>query len=80
MVVAPRSTVDLRTASGADIHIELREPAELLTYAGTRVAAEGVQAWNPVFDVAPADLIDAIVTESGVIERPDVARMAACFG
>jgi methylthioribose-1-phosphate isomerase len=76
MVVAPWSTVDMRTISGRDIHIELRDPDELLSYGGTRVAALGVQAWNPVFDVAPQALIDALVTERGVIERPDAQAMA----
>jgi methylthioribose-1-phosphate isomerase len=42
--------------------------------------AEGIEAWNPVFDVTPAELIDAIVTERGVILRPDAAKMAAAFG
>jgi len=79
MVVAPSSTVDMAMPHGRDIHIELREPKELLEHAGHRVAAEGVDAWNPVFDVAPAELIDAIVTERGVIEKPDVAKMAAMF-
>lgn len=76
MVVAPSSTVDMDTASGAQIEIELREQNELLAYAGQRTVAEGIAAWNPVFDVTPAELIDVIVTERGVIERPDVARMA----
>jgi methylthioribose-1-phosphate isomerase len=76
MVVAPWSTVDMRTLCGRDIHIELRDPVELLSYGGARVAAQGVQAWNPVFDVAPQALIDAIVTERGVIERPDAQAMA----
>ena len=80
MVVAPSSTVDMATASGRDIHIELRDAKELLEHAGTRVTAEGIEAWNPVFDVTPATLIDAIVTEKGVIERPDRERMAAVFG
>lgn len=79
MVVAPRSTVDMGTASGADIPIELRDPGEMLSFAGVRVAAEGVQALNPVFDVAPAELIDAIVTELGTITAPDRNRMAASF-
>jgi len=39
-----------------------------------------VGAWNPVFDVTPHELIDAIVTENGVIERPDAAAMRAAFG
>jgi len=80
MVVAPASTVDMAMPNGREIHIELREPKELLEHAGQRVAAAGVDAWNPVFDVAPAELIDALVTERGVIEKPDSAKMAAMFG
>jgi len=80
MVVAPSSTVDMATPNGDAIHIEERDPAELLGIGGTRIVAEGVAAWNPVFDVTPASLIDAIVTEKGVIEQPDEARMRAAFG
>lgn len=80
MVVAPSSTVDMATASGEDIEIELRESAELLSVAGRRTVVEGADAWNPVFDVTPADLIDAIVTERGVIERPTTLAMQAMFG
>ena len=80
MVVAPSSTVDMATPNGDAIHIEERDPGELLGIAGTRTVAEGVPAWNPVFDVTPASLIDAIVTEKGVIEQPDKARMRATFG
>jgi methylthioribose-1-phosphate isomerase len=79
MVVAPSSTVDMATASGDDIEIELRDPAELLSVAGRRTVVEGAQAWNPVFDVTPASLIDAIVTERGVIEHPTTERMRAVF-
>jgi methylthioribose-1-phosphate isomerase len=80
MVVAPSSTVDMATANGEEIEIELRDPVELLSTAGKRTVVEGAQAWNPVFDVAPAELIDAIVTERGVIERPGSAAMQAMFG
>ena len=80
MVVAPSSTVDMATGSGEEIEIELRDPAELLSTAGHRTVVEGAQAWNPVFDVAPAELIDAIVTERGVIERPNAMAMQAMFG
>ncbi len=80
MVVAPSSTVDMATASGEHIEIELRDPAELLAIGGRRVVVEGAEAWNPVFDVTPASLIDAIVTERGVIERPTVTAMRALFG
>lgn len=75
MVVAPTSTVDFATPDGSAIHIEERDPRELLEYSGVRVAATGVQAWNPVFDVTPAELIDVIVTERGAVERPDAERM-----
>ena len=79
MVVAPSSTVDMATASGDDIDIELRDAAELLSVAGRRTVVEGAQAWNPVFDVTPASLIDAIVTERGVLEHPTLERMKAVF-
>ena len=80
MVVAPSSTVDMATASGDLIHIEEREAGELHSLGGTRTVAEGIHAWNPVFDVTPHELIDAIVTEQGIIERPDAAAMQAAFG
>lgn len=80
MVVAPASTVDMATGQGSDIHIEERDGAELLSLSGVRTVAEGVAAFNPVFDVTPAELIDALVTEKGVIEAPTAAKMAAMFG
>ncbi|WP_242107761.1 S-methyl-5-thioribose-1-phosphate isomerase [Luteimonas aquatica] len=80
MVAAPSSTVDMDTASGDLIEIEERDPGELLGVSGTRTVAEGIRAWNPVFDVTPAELIDAIVTEKGVVERPAPASMRAMFG
>ncbi len=80
MVVAPSSTVDMGTANGDLIEIEERDPAELLAVAGHRIVADGIHAWNPVFDVTPANLIDAIVTEQGVVEHPDEASMRELFG
>lgn len=79
MVVAPSSTVDMDTPSGAAIHIEEREAGELFAIGGNRTAAEGIEAWNPVFDVTPHELIDAIVTERGVIENPDAEAMRKAF-
>lgn len=76
MVVAPTSTIDMDTPDGAAIPIEERAAGEILSLAGHRVAAEGAGAWNPAFDVTPAELIDAIVTEKGVVERPDREQMA----
>lgn len=65
MVVAPSSTVDGRLASGAEIDIEQRDPAEIWRAAGLERVPAGFDAWNPVFDITPADLIDCIVTERG---------------
>jgi methylthioribose-1-phosphate isomerase len=75
MVAAPTSTVDMRLANGTEIPIEVREADELLSCAGKRVAASGAEAWNPVFDVTPAELIDAIVTERGVVLSPNEKKM-----
>lgn len=77
MVVAPTSTVDMQTATGNDIPIEERAQEEVLNVNNQRIAAHHAQAWNPAFDVTPASLIDAIVTEKGVIERPTAEKMAA---
>ncbi|KAK9481179.1 hypothetical protein V1514DRAFT_361218 [Lipomyces japonicus] len=81
VVAAPTTSIDLRTQSGDDIVIEQRRPEELVTVRGPvvqdgkvdvskvetiNIAAPGINVWNPSFDVAPADLIDAIVTEKGV--------------
>lgn len=74
MVVAPSSTIDMQLESGADIPIEERAGDELLKVGGQRVAAK-VPAFNPVFDVTPASLIDVIVTERGVVEQPDAEKM-----
>lgn len=79
MVVAPSSTVDMATPSGELIEIEERDASELHGVGGSRTVAEGIAAWNPVFDVTPHELIDAIVTENGVVQRPDAERMQALF-
>jgi methylthioribose-1-phosphate isomerase len=79
MVVAPSSTVDMAMPTGAGIHIEERDAGELMGVAGNRHVAEGVGAFNPVFDVTPAALVDALVTEKGVILAPDADRMRAAF-
>jgi methylthioribose-1-phosphate isomerase len=77
MVVAPISTVDMATPDGAHIPIEQRAESEVLNFAGQRTAPEGAHAWNPAFDVTPAELIDAIVTERGVVLHPTREKMAA---
>lgn len=80
MVVAPTSTLDFGTASGDSIEIELRDGRELTELAGMRTAAPGAEAWNPVFDVTPAALIDAIVTERGVVAQPTAEALRIAFG
>lgn len=77
MVVAPTSTVDMATPDGSAIPIEQRPATEVLSAGGTRVSPDGAEAWNPAFDVTPANLIDAIVTERGVVSAPDAGKMAA---
>ncbi|MFB9207991.1 S-methyl-5-thioribose-1-phosphate isomerase [Nonomuraea spiralis] len=69
IVVAPESTIDPATPTGDHIVIEDRDPEEILTVRGVRLAPEGTQALNPAFDVTPHDLITAIVTDRRVI-RP----------
>ena len=69
-VAAPTSTLDLSIASGEEIPIEERPSSEILFFQGRRCAPEGVKAWNPAFDVTPASLITAIITERGVLTPP----------
>ena len=68
LVVAPESTVDRKTPTGAGIHIEMRADGELTSFKGTPVAPHGSRAFNPAFDVTPARYISAVVTESKVYE------------
>lgn len=68
-VAGPLSTFDATTASGRDIVIELRHPDEVLRVGSVPVAA-AVKAWNPAFDVTPADLVTAFITDAGVIRPP----------
>ena len=76
MVVAPSSTIDLSCARGDLITIESRSEDEILNFNGSRIAAEDASACNPVFDITPADLVDAIVTEKGVIRFPETPLAA----
>jgi methylthioribose-1-phosphate isomerase len=48
-------------------------------FAGSQTAPAGINTWNPVFDITPAELIDVIVTEKGVIHHPDRAKITALF-
>jgi methylthioribose-1-phosphate isomerase len=77
MVVIPTTTLDLNTAEGSQIPIEERSAEEITAPGGRPLAPEGTRVWNPVFDVTPAHLIDALVTEKGVIANPDREKIAA---
>ena len=79
MVVAPTSTIDRATADGGGIPIETRGADEVLSVAGTRVAPAGADAWNPVFDVTPAAMIDVLVTERGALFGPSAEGIANLF-
>ncbi len=67
VVVAPESTVDMATATGDDIEIEYRNGGEVVSFGGVAVAPAGTEAINPAFDVTPAGLITAIVTDKRVV-------------
>jgi methylthioribose-1-phosphate isomerase len=69
-VAAPTSTIDLSLASGAQIPIEERSSAEVVQVFSERIAPEGVTAAHPAFDVTPARLVTALVTERGVLRAP----------
>ncbi|MER5340438.1 S-methyl-5-thioribose-1-phosphate isomerase [Streptomyces mirabilis] len=68
LVAAPTTTVDLATATGADIHIELRGEDEILEWSGVRTAPAESRGHNPAFDVTPGRLVTGLVTERGVLE------------
>jgi methylthioribose-1-phosphate isomerase len=76
-VIAPASTIDATTASGAGITIEHRDDDEVLSLSGARTAPEGASALNPAFDVTPSALITAVVTERGVLRPPFGAAIAS---
>jgi len=76
-VAAPLSTVDLATPSGKEIPIEERSSDEVTIVAGRRIAPEGVIALHPAFDVTPATLVSAIVTERGALRPPYGPGLAA---
>ncbi|MEV0406335.1 S-methyl-5-thioribose-1-phosphate isomerase [Actinoallomurus sp. NPDC050550] len=77
VVVAPTSTVDLEARSGSDIPIEQRDPVEVTTIAGQPAAPLGSPVYNPAFDVTPGELVNAIVTERGVIAQVNEGSLAA---
>ena len=78
-VAAPMSTFDPAIADGRHIPIEERAAAEVLTLNGTALTAEGIGARNPAFDVSPAGLVTAFVTERGVLRPPFASAIKAAF-
>lgn len=69
-VAAPLSTFDFSIASGDEIVIEERHHDEVFHFAGVRTAPSGINAFNPAFDITPASLVTAIITEAGVLNAP----------
>jgi methylthioribose-1-phosphate isomerase len=69
-VAAPTSTIDPHTPDGSAIVVEERDPSEVTTIAGVRIAPDGVAVRNPAFDVTPAHLVTAIITETGIHHPP----------
>jgi methylthioribose-1-phosphate isomerase len=80
MVAAPVSTLDLNTDSGDLVPIEIRDPAEIWAATGSDHLPAGIGISNRVFDVTPADLVDAIVTEKGVLKAPYGPAIAGLGG
>jgi methylthioribose-1-phosphate isomerase len=74
-VAAPTSTIDTASPNGAAIPIEQRAPDEVTGWLGQASAPAGVGVWNPAFDVTPAELVTAIITDRGIVAPKDVARV-----
>lgn len=79
MVVAPSSTVDMQIHSGNEIPIENRASQEITEIHQHRMAPVDIETLNPAFDITPAELIDVIVTEKGIVDSPDGEKMLAIF-
>jgi methylthioribose-1-phosphate isomerase len=73
-VAAPLSTIDFTLTDGSKIPIEERNPEEIYQVGETRLTPQGVEFYNPAFDVTPAELITAIITETGVFAPGDLAN------
>jgi methylthioribose-1-phosphate isomerase len=78
-VACPLSTIDVTIASGAQIPIEERAAEEVLGYRDMCWAPPGTDVENPVFDVTPAELVTALITEKGVVPEPNGEKIAALF-
>lgn len=69
-VAAPLSSIDMTLASGAEIPIEQRSPDEVTCGFGRRIAPEGIEVYNPAFDVTPHRYVTALITERGLVRPP----------
>ncbi len=78
-VACPLSTIDLSVPSGREIPIEERAASEVTGFRDTQWAAVGVNVRNPSFDVTPADLVTALITERGIVHAPDERKLRALF-
>ncbi|WP_089724605.1 S-methyl-5-thioribose-1-phosphate isomerase [Candidatus Thiosymbion oneisti] len=78
-VACPLSTIDLGIADGSAIPIEERAADEVTGYRDCQWAAPGVSVRNPAFDVTPAELVTALITEKGVVKQPTTDRVVALF-
>lgn len=78
-VACPLSTIDLTVNSGDDIPIEERAPEEVTGYRDYQWAAQGVSVRNPSFDVTPAELVSALITEKAVIHSPNKKNLSELF-
>lgn len=74
-IAAPSSTFDLSINSGDEIPIEQRSPLEITNFGNTQIAPNGIDVYNPAFDVVCAENITAIITEIGLIENPDAEKI-----
>jgi len=74
-VAAPTSTIDLSVSSGEQIPIEERNPEEVTSIGGIRLAPKGVTAANPAFDITPHQYITAIITEKGIVRKPYMSSL-----
>ncbi len=77
MVAAPTSTIDMEIENGQGIEIEVRSSAEIIKYQNYSFGPQNANVWNPVFDITPAQLIDALVTERGIVEHPNRSKIEA---
>lgn len=73
-VAAPRTSIDTNMYKGDDIIIEKRSAEEITHINGNRIAAEGIECWNPAFDVTPASLITGIITEIGTFSPEELKK------